>query len=85
MGDGAFMLPVGVTSPGLSHRRMVVQGLVGASWGHRLLSEARHVLALSPVDGPDCDGNGVSDYVDVLLDGAPDTNGNLVPDSCEAP
>jgi len=31
----------------------------------------------------DCDGNGVADDQDVLVFGAPDCNGNLIPDVCE--
>lgn len=32
--------------------------------------------------GPDCDGNGTSDLVDVIEDPALDANQNLIPDSC---
>ncbi len=31
----------------------------------------------------DCDGNGIADDQDVLVFGAPDCNGNLIPDTCE--
>jgi hypothetical protein len=34
-------------------------------------------------EGPDGDGNGVSDYVDVAVDPILDCNGNLVPDACD--
>ena len=34
--------------------------------------------------GPDCNGNGVGDFIDVVVTGeAPDCNGNGVPDVCD--
>ncbi len=35
--------------------------------------------------GADCDMNGTFDPCDVLIYGAPDSNGDLVPDSCQSP
>lgn len=47
-----------------------------------VLGPHRFVVALSPDVGPDCNGNGVSDYVDVLFGAVPDANHNLIPDTC---
>ncbi|MCA9242530.1 MAG: hypothetical protein KDA32_01140 [Phycisphaerales bacterium] len=37
----------------------------------------------SPAPGPDCDGDGRLDRCQILFDGEPDVNGNLIPDICE--
>ena len=34
------------------------------------------------VPEPDCNGNGLSDYVDIVLGTSPDADGNSVPDEC---
>ena len=51
-------------------------------WLDRRLASARHVLALDPAQGPDCNANGVSDYLDVILGTSLDTNHDLRPDEC---
>lgn len=39
---------------------------------------------LVPVYEEDCNGNGISDLTDILVDGSsPDANGNYIPDECE--
>jgi choice-of-anchor C domain-containing protein len=53
--------------------------------GSGFLAGARHALILSPTVGPDCDGNGTSDYLDVITGASPDENHNLIPDACEPP
>lgn len=80
---GTLTLPVGPTATGAAHRQIVFQGLVSAAAGHRFLSSARHVLALSPTVGPDRNANGTSDYLDVISGTSADTDHNLVPDECE--
>lgn len=82
LGDLSFQLHGTHLAPGSARRELVFQGLAAATWGHRFLSGARHVLVLSPTVGPDCNGNGVSDYLDVIQGTSPDANHNLIPDEC---
>ncbi len=51
----------------------------GASW----LGSPLHELVLARHVAPDCNGNGVSDLVDVIEGTAADCNGTLIPDDCE--
>lgn len=39
-------------------------------------------LAIDPAAGPDCNGNGVDDFLDVIQGTGPDLNENLIPDTC---
>ena len=39
-------------------------------------------VVLDRESGPDCNGNGVQDYIDVIEGLAPDLNHNLIPDTC---
>jgi hypothetical protein len=50
----------------------------GSAW----LGSQASLLILDRDSGPDCNGNGVSDFVDILLGTAPDANHNLIPDTC---
>jgi len=60
---------------------VAIQGFaVGGS--NRKLSGARHMLAFDPTSGPDCNGNGVNDYLDIVSGTSPDANHNLIPDEC---
>lgn len=82
-GDLSYTLHGTQVAPGSAHRRFVLQTLVAATWDHRFLSGARHVLILSTTEGPDCNGNGASDFVDIVTAASLDTNHNLIPDECE--
>ncbi|MCK6447065.1 MAG: hypothetical protein L6Q99_11805 [Planctomycetes bacterium] len=64
--------------------------LVGVVWGQvaaralvgpYLATPATFVL-LDRQSGPDCNANGVCDFVEVIEGTAPDANGNLIPDGC---
>jgi hypothetical protein len=72
----ALFIPLGAT-----RALWAIQGMF-VSPGEARLGSVRHLLALSLTVGPDCNGNGTSDYVDVLFGGAPDLNHNLIPDTC---
>ncbi|MBI5433503.1 MAG: hypothetical protein HZA52_11800 [Planctomycetes bacterium] len=60
-----------------------VQGRCLPDQGGAVLGNPQCVLLIDPTGQPDCDGNGVFDLLDVIH-GAPDANGNLVPDACDA-
>jgi hypothetical protein len=72
----ALFIPLGAT-----HALWATQGMF-VSPGEARLGSVRQLLSLSLTVGPDCNGNGTSDYVDVLFGGAPDLNHNLIPDAC---
>lgn len=76
------MLPGVRALAGQSTGLLATQGFVRPALGTALLSGPQLVIGLDPLVGPDCDANGVSDYVDVVLGGVPDANHNLIPDSC---
>jgi hypothetical protein len=48
----------------------------------RFLSGPLHLYILNRDVGPDCNGNEISYYVDVIEGLAPDLNGNPIPDTC---
>ena len=52
------------------------------SQGMIWLGSQASTVILDRDSGPDCDGNGVSDFVDVVLGTVSDANHNLIPDSC---
>jgi hypothetical protein len=79
----AFTLQLRDLPPGAAEGELVIQGLASAGSSERRLSGARHVVVLSQSVGPDCDENGISDYLDVALGASPDQNHNLIPDACE--
>jgi hypothetical protein len=62
-------------------QRRATQVAVRASDGV-YLGSARDVILLNRDTGPDCNGNGVSDFVDVIENPSLDLNHNLIPDSC---
>jgi hypothetical protein len=71
-------------APGILWRRYYIQGLVQPAAGAQAyLTGVNTVHVFNRDEGPDCDGNGVSDYVDVAVDPILDCNGNLVPDACD--
>jgi hypothetical protein len=46
------------------------------------LGSPKDLLLLDRDSGPDCNGNGVSDFLDVIEGTSADANHNLIPDSC---
>jgi len=83
--SGELLLDVGFAAlpAGVGWRTAYAQGVVrdpiGGGWH---FGNGLGVLELAPGSGPDCDGNGVNDFVDVVFDPLADTNHNLVPDAC---
>jgi hypothetical protein len=63
-------------------RRYEMQAVCVDAQGTRTLSNPFELLHLNRNVGPDCNGNGVNDLVEILEGTAPDANGNLVPDGC---
>jgi len=50
--------------------------------GQAYLGSGAVLYVLDRQSGPDCNGNGTSDFVDVIEGTSPDANHNLIPDSC---
>jgi len=67
--------------PGSLLRRQFAQVPARATVGVYLGSPAV-LLLLDRDSGPDCNGNGVSDFLDVIEGVSADANHNLIPDSC---
>lgn len=64
-------------------RRLFLQGLFVDTQGHVRLSGPLPLVLLNRDAGPDCNGNGVQDYVEIVEHTSPDANANLVPDACD--
>lgn len=62
-----------------------LQLVILRSQGGMQLGSFHHLLQLNPSAGPDCNANGIQDYVDILEGASSDANGNLVPDECDLP
>jgi hypothetical protein len=41
-----------------------------------------HVLSINWDSPPDCNGNGINDYAEVILGITPDADHDLIPDDC---
>jgi hypothetical protein len=67
---------------GIDHRREIFQGYCLDAAGQRFLTGPVHVEFLDVMGGPDCDGSGANDFVQ-LYNGAPDCNHNVNLDSCD--
>jgi hypothetical protein len=82
-GTGSLVtsLATGDLPAGSLVRKLCVQSAVRNSGSVWLGSQAS-LLLLDRDSGPDCNGNGVNDFVDVVLGTVPDANHNLIPDSC---
>jgi hypothetical protein len=50
--------------------------------GSRWLSGVRSSLPLDPGSGPDCNNNGINDYLDIAAGTSTDANLDLAPDEC---
>jgi hypothetical protein len=77
-------LPTAPVGTGLGGRvgfhQLYVYDALGAPW----LAQPFHQLVLNRDGPPDCNVNGVIDYLDTLEDPSLDCNGNLLIDACEA-
>lgn len=88
--EGVVTSPSGLTtrldftslSPTPITAAVAVQGFAVTANGRRRLSNVRHQLAIDPTSGPDCNANGINDYVDLLAGFSSDVDGNLIPDEC---
>lgn len=58
------------------------QGFVYDPFGDFTLGSPLHFVTINGNAPPDCNGNLLNDYVE-MLEGGEDCNGNLVPDSCD--
>jgi hypothetical protein len=59
-----------------------LQGYVVASGGSIVLGTPMHVLSINWDSPPDCNGNGINDYAEVILGITPDADHDLIPDDC---
>lgn len=83
-GQLVVQLPTGDLPSVLQDRRLYAQGLVYSSQNQGFLTGLNCVFVLNRDAGPDCNGNGVMDYVDVAVaPTVPDCNTNLSPDGCD--
>lgn len=67
---------------GLTHRTIISQVAAVDVAGKRILGPATMRIVLNREAGPDCNGNGVQDYVEIIEGLVPDVNHNLIPDTC---
>lgn len=83
-GTGSLVAPLDFSNLALSVAPgpVALQGFTLGANGTRHLSGVRHVLAIDPATLPDCNANGVNDYLDILSGTSVDSNHNLVPDEC---
>ena len=84
---GTLSVPValGALPAGVPLRRLFLQGLVIDAQGATKLASPLPLVVLNADEAPDCDGDGLQDYLAVLGPSAGvDANNNLVPDACDA-
>ncbi len=55
------------------------------STAQAVVEAPQHEAAAAADTGPDCNGNGVEDAVDIASGYSVDLDGNGVPDECDAP
>ena len=67
----------------IARRRLWLQGYAIDALGDHHLGSPMLVLTLMRGSTPDCNGNGINDFVDVVENRSLDSNNNLIPDSCE--
>lgn len=71
------LLPNGVLA-----RVNYLQGYVKDSGATTVLGSPMHVLSLNWNSRPDCNGNGIQDFAEVILGITPDVDHDLIPDGC---
>jgi hypothetical protein len=84
-GGGSAAFPL--RAPGVKTQRpyktTYYQGYVQGAAGNSILAGPLHVVSLNRQAQPDCNGNGLIDYLDVIEGGMADCNNNLLPDACD--
>jgi hypothetical protein len=63
-----------------SPRLMVLQGWCIDTSNQAWLTGSVQVTLFDESSGPDCNANGINDYIDVIVGG--DVNQNSIPDNC---
>lgn len=81
IGNLVTSVPAPDLTPGSLLERRWSQVAVRAS-GSVYLGSGAVLLLLDRDSGPDCDGNGLNDFVQVIESPAQDANQNLIPDVC---
>jgi hypothetical protein len=84
LGTGASIAtsaPAPDLAPGSLFERRFTQLATRAS-GQVYLGSAAVLLLIDRDSGPDCNGNGLNDFVEVIENPASDANHNLIPDGC---
>jgi len=59
-----------------------LQGYVLEPGGATVLGNPMHTLSLNWNSLPDCNGNGIQDYAEVIAGVTPDLDHDLIPDDC---
>ena len=72
----------GLLPDNLLARMSFLQGYVLEPGGTTVLGSPMHVLTLNWNSLPDCNGNGIQDYAEVIAGITPDVNHDLIPDDC---
>lgn len=67
---------------GVLARINYLQGFVKDASAATVLGSPMHVLSLNWNSLPDCNGNGIQDYAEVIFGITPDADHDLVPDGC---
>ena len=66
----------------LTQRTIFSQVVAVDSAGKRILGPPTVRIVLNRESGPDCNANGVQDYIEIIEGLVPDLNHNLIPDTC---
>lgn len=74
---------LGIANGSQAARLFWIQALCIDTTGKPILTGPAHPLSIDAASGPDCNGNGRQDVLDVLFGGLPDCDKNLTPDSCD--
>ena len=80
-GASSATLPTPDLPAGSLYERRFSQ-IVVRGQGQVYLGSGAALFLLDRQSGPDCNGNGTSDFLDVIEGTSPDMNQNLIPDSC---
>lgn len=70
-------------APGSVVQEFYLQVLARSTQGQLVLGSSRGLALLETHSAPDCDGDGVQDFLATIDGSTPDANENLVPDACD--
>jgi hypothetical protein len=86
-GPSNLTIPLPSLQPSVENLQLYMQLLVVDITGKRYLSSPHHLLLLNRDALPDCNANGVLDFVDTIagLGNVPDANNDFIPDTCGGP